>query len=104
MLNSILSGGESSRLPQRLVRKDKIALFSAGQPYTRQGPGIFIYFAVYFPHIKPEKIESTIIDELDNTNSKLSSFLEEVTLKKVDSGTLNLSLESLNGTHYPLKF
>ena len=45
VLNSILSGGESSRLPQRLVRNDKIALFSAGQPYTRQGPGIFIYFA-----------------------------------------------------------
>jgi zinc protease len=65
VLNSILSGGESSRLSQRLVRKDKIALFSAGQPITRQGPGLFFYFAVYFPHIKPVKIESTIIDELE---------------------------------------
>ena len=65
VLNSILSGGESSRLSQRLVRKDKIALFSAGQPITRQGPGLFFYFAVYFPHIKPAKIESTIIDELE---------------------------------------
>ena len=70
VLNSILSGGESSRLHQRLVRKDKIALFSAGQTFTRKGPGFFLYFAFYFPHVKPQKIEATIIDEL--TSIKLN--------------------------------
>ena len=89
VLNSILSGGESSRLPQRLVRKDKIALFSAGQPYTRQGPGIFIYFAVYFPHIKPDKIASTIIDELEKikkngvTQDELSKAQKQLLASKI---------------------
>ena len=82
VLNSILSGGESSRLHQRLVRKDKIALFSAGQPMTRQGPGLFLYFAIYFPHIKPKKIEAAIIDELNQIKQNGVSDKELIKARK----------------------
>ena len=76
-------------MPQRRVRKDKIALFSAGQPYTREGRGIFIYFAVYFPHIKPDKIASTIIDELEKikkngvTQDELSKAQKQLLASKI---------------------
>ena len=66
MLETILGGGETSRLHQRLVRKDSIAL-SAGADYTyiSLDPGLFYLFAQPAPGKTVEVVEKAIQEEID---------------------------------------
>ena len=45
VLQQILSSGESSRLYQRLVRKDKTAVAAGGFVFAHEDPGLFLTFA-----------------------------------------------------------
>ena len=45
MLAAILSGGESSRMHQRLVRKDHLAIAAGGVTESMEYPGLFIVYA-----------------------------------------------------------
>ena len=49
VLAAILSAGESSRLNQRLVRKDHLAIAAGGVTETMEDPGLFIVYAAYLP-------------------------------------------------------
>ncbi|MBI3025004.1 MAG: insulinase family protein [Candidatus Tectomicrobia bacterium] len=66
MLEAILGGGETSRLYQRLVRKDQIAL-SAGADYTYVSvdPGLFYLFAQPAPGKKTGDVERALQEEMD---------------------------------------
>jgi zinc protease len=66
MLEAILGGGETSRLYQRLVRKDQIAL-SAGADYTyiSVDPGLFYLYAQPAPGKKTEDVERALQEEVD---------------------------------------
>jgi len=66
MLEAVLGGGETSRLHQRLVRRDQIAL-SAGADYTyiSVDPGLFYLFAQPAPGKKAEEVERAIQEEVD---------------------------------------
>ncbi|MEE9240398.1 MAG: pitrilysin family protein, partial [bacterium] len=66
MLESILGGGETSRLYQRLVRKDAVAL-GAGADYTfiSVDPSLFYLFGQPAPGKKAEEVEKTIQDEVN---------------------------------------
>ena len=65
MLESILGGGETSRLYQRLVRKDAIAL-GAGADYTYVSldPRLFYLYGQPAPGKSAELVENTILDEV----------------------------------------
>ena len=65
MLEAILGGGETSRLHQRLVRKDQIAL-SAGADYTyiSVDPGLFYLFVQPAPGRKVEEAERAVQEEV----------------------------------------
>jgi zinc protease len=64
VLSQILSGGESSRMYQRLVRKDKVAVFAGGQMFEHEEPGLFLTFAAYLPGGDPAKVRAALEDEL----------------------------------------
>jgi zinc protease len=64
VLQQILSGGESSRLYQRLVRKDKTAVAAGGFAWSREHPGIFISFAAYLPNQDAAKIKTALDEEI----------------------------------------
>jgi zinc protease len=64
VLASILSGGESSRLHQRLVRKDRLAIAAGGLTESMQDPGLFIVFAAYLPDRDQAKVEKTLMEEI----------------------------------------
>ncbi len=67
MLESILGGGETSRLHQRLVRKDAIAL-GAGADYTfiSLDPSLFYLYGQPAPGKKAEEVEKAILEEVDH--------------------------------------
>ncbi len=70
VLQQILSGGESSRLNQRLIRKDKIAVAAGGFVYLHEDPGLFLTFAAFLPTSDPAKIRASLEDEIARVGAK----------------------------------
>ncbi|HEX4460840.1 MAG TPA: pitrilysin family protein [Polyangia bacterium] len=70
VLQQILSGGESSRLNQRLVRRDKIAVAAGGVVSAHEDPGLFLMFAAFLPTSDPGKIRTALEDEIARVTQK----------------------------------
>ncbi len=64
VLQTILSDGQSSRLYQRLVRKDKLAVSAGGFVLEYQDPGLFALFAAFLPDADTAKIRAALLDEI----------------------------------------
>ncbi len=71
MLEAILGGGETSRLHQRLVRKDTLAL-GAGSDYTYTSvdPMIFYLYARVAPGKKAADAEKALLEEVEKLIEK----------------------------------
>ena len=89
VLSYIISNGESSRLHKTIVRDKEMALFAGGFPFTMMGPGIFMYFAVYFPQVSDKKIESAILTIIEDikingvTEAELQKARKQMMAEKV---------------------
>src|SRR6185312_4951958 len=70
VLQQILAGGESSRLHQRLVRKDKTAVAAGGFVYAHEDPGLFLTFALYLPSMDVEKLKAALDEEIGKIASQ----------------------------------
>ncbi len=64
VLSAILSGGDSSRMTQRLVRKEHLAIFAGGGPNQLEDPGMFTIFAVFLPGSDAKKIRAVLEEEV----------------------------------------
>jgi zinc protease len=64
VLATILSSGESSRLHQRLVRKDRLAIAAGGVAQALEDPGLFIVYAAYLPDRDGSKVEAALAEEV----------------------------------------
>jgi predicted Zn-dependent peptidase len=71
MLASILSGGRSSRLYQRLVYKDRLAQSATSFAYGLELPGMFIVRATAQMGKKLEDVERVILEEIKNVQDEL---------------------------------
>lgn len=65
LLSNILSVGESSRLYQRLVYKDKIANEVETFSDTREHPGLFLIYAIANPGFNSDTLEKVIDEEIN---------------------------------------
>ena len=70
VLATILSGGESSRLHQRLVRHDHLALAAGGVTEALEDPGLFIVYAAYLPDRDPAKVAAALSEEVARVRDK----------------------------------
>jgi zinc protease len=64
VLGNILSGGESARLYQRVVRKDRVGVAAAGQTMAFEELGLFIVFGVFLSPEQQAPIEAALADEV----------------------------------------
>jgi zinc protease len=64
VLSLILGAGDSSRLNQRLVRKDKIAVQAGGQMLVREHPGMFALVGAFLKPEAAKKVEKALSDEV----------------------------------------
>jgi zinc protease len=72
----ILSGGQSSRLYQRLVYDKQIALQAAGQSFALEDSGLFFFFVVMNGGKDPASGESELATEVDRLKSELVTSAE----------------------------
>jgi zinc protease len=78
VLATILSGGESSRLHQRLVRHDHLALAAGGLTESLEDPGLFIVYAAYLPDREPARVTAALTEEIARVRA------EPVTREELD--------------------
>ena len=64
VLASVLSGGESSRLNQRLVRHDHLAIAAGGVTEALEDPGLFIVYAGYLPNRDGGRVAAALSEEI----------------------------------------
>jgi zinc protease len=64
VLQAILSSGESSRLNQRLVRRDHLAIAAGGLVESLEAPGLFIVYAAYLPDRDQARVQQTLAEEV----------------------------------------
>jgi len=69
VLAAILSGGESSRMYQRLVRKDHLAIAAGGLAEPMEAPGLFIVFAAHLPDRDQKQVTHALLDEVERVRS-----------------------------------
>lgn len=70
LLQNILSTGESSRLYQRMVKGDKVALSVTCSYEERRGPSLFETFVVLKPGNPPEKVREILVSELEKLKAE----------------------------------
>lgn len=92
LLANILNQGKSSRLFQRVVYKDQIALNVGGGNYTLKDSGIFYINATVRPGQTPDKIKKVIAEEL---NKIATQGVREDELQKVKHGVISDYVNSL---------
>ena len=69
MLGDILFGGSSSRLYQKLVKENAVALQTAGGIDSRRGPSLFQAYALLKPGQDSAEVEKLISEEIERVKS-----------------------------------
>jgi len=64
VLAAVLSAGESSRMHQRLVRREHLAVAAGGVTETLEHPGLFIVFAAYLPDRDAGRVQAVLAEEI----------------------------------------
>src|SRR3954447_784610 len=70
VLAAVRSGGESSRLHQRLVRREHLAIAAGGVTETLEQPGLFIVYAAYLPDRDASRVQAVLSEELGRVRDK----------------------------------
>lgn len=97
VLALILSGGESSRLYEQVVRQQKLAVQAGGQLLVREDPGLFMVFGAYLDPAKGEQLEASLAAEIARLrkgwvrNTELRKAVNQLTAQFV------FGLESVTG-------
>ncbi len=70
LLGAILGDGESSRLNQRLVKRERAANVVFGGTLLRRGPGLFVVYSIANQGVTAERLETLVNDELEKVRTR----------------------------------
>ncbi|MCF6271389.1 MAG: insulinase family protein [Melioribacteraceae bacterium] len=73
MLTTLLSGGQSARIPKQLVDKEQIAVAAGSVPLSLEDSGQFIVYSIANMGISAEDLEKSLQAEIDKVKSELIS-------------------------------
>ena len=97
VLATILSSGESSRLHQRLVRKDHLAIAAGGLTESMEQPGLFIVFAAHLPDRDQLKVREALLDEVRAVRTTAVSTVELEKAKNQLAAGYIFGLQTVDG-------
>jgi zinc protease len=70
MLTSLLSGGESARLPKSLVDKQQKAVAAGSIPFPTEDPGLFLTFAIANMGVGVDELEEAVNTEINRVKTE----------------------------------
>lgn len=73
MLNTLLSGGKSSRLNRSIVDEQQLAIFSGSQPFELEDPGVALAFGITNMGVEPDKLRMAMDAEFEKVQNELIS-------------------------------
>lgn len=91
----ILSGGQSSRLYQKLVKQRQVATSAGAAAQERRGPSLFVITVDVQPGRSPVDVEALVYEELERLKSQPVADAE---LEEVRMGIRRLEVEQQIGT------
>jgi zinc protease len=97
VLQTILFSGQSSRMYQRLVDKDQIALFIAGDVDLALDPTLFTITTQPKTNIPPEALEKAVYEELDKVKTGLISDRELEKAKNILLARFYRQMKKIDG-------
>ncbi len=97
VLALILSGGQSSRLSESIVRRQKLAVESGGELLIREDPGLIVLFAAYLDSSKGAALEAALQAEVALVRRGRVSNAELGKAKKQLQAQLIYDMESVAG-------
>jgi predicted Zn-dependent peptidase len=97
LASDLLTGGESSRLYQKLVKEDESVLAIQGGYAERRGPSSFYLFALLKHGEDPEQIRAQIMSEIRLLATKGATAEE---MEKLRNNLLNDGVRSLQSSMY----
>ena len=86
MLNTLLSGGQSSRLNKSLVEEKQLAIFAGAFSFALEHPGLTLGFAMCNMGVEPSEVEQAMNDEIEKVKEEL---ITEREYKKLQNQTEN---------------
>ncbi|HVV51681.1 MAG TPA: pitrilysin family protein [Polyangia bacterium] len=97
VLAAILSSGESSRLPERLVRHDHLAIAAGGVTEAMEDPGLFIVYAASLPSKDQTQIWNELAEEVGRVRDKPVAAAELDKAKNQLAAAFVFGLETVDG-------
>ncbi|HET6151250.1 MAG TPA: pitrilysin family protein, partial [Polyangia bacterium] len=97
VLAAILSGGESSRLHQRLVRKDHLAIAAGGVTESMEHPGLFIVYAAHLPDRDQARVKDALLDEVRRVRAEPVTSVELDKAKNQLAAGFIFGLQTVDG-------
>jgi zinc protease len=97
VLASVLSAGESSRLHQRLVRQDRVAIAAGGVVESMEDSGLFITYAAYLPARDPAKVQRALLEEVARVRDRAVSTVELDKAKNQLAAAFIFGLQTVDG-------
>lgn len=70
MLTTLLSGGESARLPKALVDKQQKAVAASSIPFPTEDPGLFLTFAIANMSVNVDTLEQAMDAEINRVKTE----------------------------------
>lgn len=97
VLASILSGGESSRMHRRLVRKERLAIAAGGLAEVMEASGLFIVYAAHLPDKSQAEARRALLDEVARVRAAPVTAAELEKAKNQLAAGYLYGLESVDG-------
>lgn len=97
VLQTILFSGQSSRMYQRLVDKDQIALFVNGGSGVTFDPTLFTISSQPKAGVEPERVEKAIYDELDKVKASAVTDQELEKAKNILLANFYRQMKTISG-------
>ncbi|HZS48049.1 MAG TPA: pitrilysin family protein [Blastocatellia bacterium] len=97
VLQTILFAGESSRMYQRLVDKDQLALSVESEYQLSFDPTLFIINAQPKDGVSPDKVEKTVYEELDKAKTDFVTDNELQKAKNILLANFYRNMKTING-------
>jgi zinc protease len=97
VLAAVLSAGESSRLPERLVRHDHLAIAAGGVTETLEDPGLFIVYAAHLPNKDGAQVQAALSEEIARVRDKPIEPAELDRAKNQLAASFVFGLETVDG-------
>jgi zinc protease len=97
VLAAVLSTGESSRLHQRLVRQDRLAIAAGGLVEAMEDSGLFLAYAAYLPDREAAKVQRAIFDEVARVREHAISAVELDKAKNQLAAAFIFGLQTVDG-------